>query len=45
LAICKDIIEKLNGAILARNNPQGGATFTVQLPYTPHIPNNTNRSL
>jgi signal transduction histidine kinase len=37
LAICKDILEKLHGTILAQNNPQGGATFTVQLPCTPPV--------
>ncbi|MBC8379486.1 MAG: HAMP domain-containing histidine kinase [Planctomycetes bacterium] len=32
LGICKDILEKLHATILARNNPQGGASFIVQLP-------------
>lgn len=35
LAICKDILEKLSGSITARNNPDGGASFTVHLPYKP----------
>ncbi len=35
LAICKDILEKLGGSIQARNNPGGGATFTVHLPCPP----------
>ncbi|MBN1127223.1 MAG: HAMP domain-containing histidine kinase [Sedimentisphaerales bacterium] len=33
LAICRDLIEKLKGHIIATNNPDGGSTFTVQLPY------------
>ncbi len=32
LGICKDILEKLHGTIVAKNNPQGGASFIVQLP-------------
>lgn len=33
LAICKEIIEAHNGKIWAENNPEGGSTFTVMLPY------------
>jgi C4-dicarboxylate-specific signal transduction histidine kinase len=32
LAISKDIVEKYNGRITARNHPEGGSVFTVQLP-------------
>ena len=32
LAICKDIIEKYDGRITARNVPEGGSIFTVHLP-------------
>jgi len=32
LSISKDIINKHHGSILASNNPEGGATFTVTLP-------------
>jgi len=32
LAICKDIVEKYNGRITARNAPEGGGIFTVCLP-------------
>ncbi len=32
LAICKDIIEKYNGQITARNAPRGGSIFTISLP-------------
>jgi len=32
LAICRKIIEAHNGAISARNLPEGGCEFTVQLP-------------
>ena len=34
LAICKDIVEKYNGRITARNVPAGGSIFTVHLPLT-----------
>jgi len=34
LSICRDIIEKYGGRITARNAPEGGAVFTVQLPLT-----------
>ncbi len=33
LAICKEIIEAHNGKIWAENNPKGGATFSIVLPY------------
>jgi two-component system NtrC family sensor kinase len=32
LAICKDIVEKYDGRITARNAPAGGCIFTVHLP-------------
>ena len=32
LAICKDIIERYNGNIDAKNQPQGGTLFTVSIP-------------
>ncbi|MBN1816469.1 MAG: hypothetical protein JW828_03860 [Sedimentisphaerales bacterium] len=32
LAISRDLIGKLGGRIIAVNNPDGGSTFTVQLP-------------
>lgn len=32
LAICKDIIEKYDGTITAKNAPEGGSVFTVTLP-------------
>jgi two-component system, NtrC family, sensor kinase len=35
LAICKDIIEKYNGRITAKNAPDSGSIFTVHLPLTP----------
>lgn len=35
LAICKDIVEKYNGRITAKNQPQGGCEFTVHLPISP----------
>jgi signal transduction histidine kinase len=34
LAICKDIVEKYNGKITARNAPDHGSIFTVLLPLT-----------
>ena len=35
LFIAKGIVEEHNGRIWARNNPDGGATFTVVLPQRP----------
>ncbi len=32
LAICKDYIERLHGRITARNRPEGGAAFVVEIP-------------
>jgi len=32
LVICKDLIEKQGGSIVAQNRPQGGAVFTVRIP-------------
>ncbi len=32
LAICKEMVEAHRGTIMARNNPEGGSTFTVTLP-------------
>ena len=34
LAICKDIIDKYGGTIMAENAPGGGAAFTVCLPVS-----------
>ncbi|MBU3736904.1 MAG: PAS domain S-box protein, partial [Methylobacterium sp.] len=34
LAICKEIVEAHRGSIMARNNPAGGATFVMSLPYS-----------
>jgi len=33
LAICKEIIKGHDGIIFAKNNPEGGATFTFIIPY------------
>ena len=33
LSICKEIIEAHHGTITAENGPEGGAIFTVTLPY------------
>jgi signal transduction histidine kinase len=33
LAICREIILAHNGKIWAKNNPEGGATFSFMLPY------------
>jgi len=38
LAICKDIVEKYNGRIRARNAPEGGSIFTVCLPLMQEKP-------
>jgi signal transduction histidine kinase len=38
LAICKDIVEKYNGRITARNDPAGGSIFTVHLPLSQEEP-------
>ncbi len=38
LAICKDIVEKYNGRITARNAPAGGSIFTVHLPLEQEEP-------
>jgi len=35
LAICKEIVEAHHGMIAARNNPGGGATFFLTIPYQP----------
>lgn len=35
LAICKLIIDRLGGSILAKSSPGKGATFTVRLPLKP----------
>ncbi|RKY06123.1 MAG: hypothetical protein DRP65_12160 [Planctomycetota bacterium] len=40
LAICKDIVEKYNGRITARNAPAGGCIFTVHLPLAQQNPHN-----
>lgn len=34
LAVCKEIIEKYNGRLLAENSPQGGAVFTIEIPLS-----------
>lgn len=36
LSICRNIIEGHQGHIWAENNPEGGATFYVELPLTHH---------
>jgi PAS domain S-box-containing protein len=35
LVICKDLMEKQGGTILAANRPEGGAVFTVRIPLAP----------
>ena len=35
LSICRTILDKHRGQIMAANNPAGGATFTLTLPATP----------
>ncbi len=35
LAICNEIIQQHGGTINAENNPSGGATFRISLPYQP----------
>jgi len=37
LSICKKIIEDHHGKIWAKNNPEGGATFSFMLPYEQEI--------
>jgi signal transduction histidine kinase len=32
LAICKELVEKQGGTLLARNKPTGGAEFVVRIP-------------
>jgi two-component system sensor histidine kinase HydH len=34
LSICKRVVEEHGGRISAVNRPQGGACFTISLPYT-----------
>lgn len=34
LAICRKIVERHDGTIVGRRNAEGGATFTVTLPWT-----------
>ena len=37
LHICKDLVERCQGRITARNSPSGGSIFTVHLPAaSPH---------
>jgi two-component system sensor kinase FixL len=33
LAICRSIVGSLGGAISGVNNPEGGSTFDISLPY------------
>lgn len=35
LAICKDLVERCQGRITAKNSPSGGSIFTVHLPAAP----------
>ncbi|MBT3226365.1 MAG: response regulator [Deltaproteobacteria bacterium] len=37
LAICSEIVTQHNGFISAENNPHGGATFSIFLPYQPAL--------
>jgi len=37
LSICREIIEGHHGKIWAENNPEGGATFNVMLPYEQEV--------
>jgi signal transduction histidine kinase/ActR/RegA family two-component response regulator len=32
LAVCRQLVERMGGAIVARNRPQGGAVFQVDIP-------------
>jgi len=34
LAICRKIVERHNGSIIARSSPGQGATFIIQIPVT-----------
>jgi K+-sensing histidine kinase KdpD len=33
LALTKALVEAMNGDLSARNRPEGGATFALQLPF------------
>ncbi len=37
LAICREIMDAHKGRIWAENNPQGGATFSFEIPLAPDI--------
>ena len=38
LAVCRSIIRAHNGHLWAANNPDGGATLTVELPAADRLP-------
>jgi signal transduction histidine kinase len=40
LAICKEITDAHRGSLIARNNPEGGATFVLTLPLRQHAADN-----
>ena len=35
LAVCRQIVERMGGVISARNNPEGGACFSFEIPVRP----------
>jgi two-component system sensor kinase FixL len=38
LAVCRSIVRSHNGQLWAANNPDGGATFTIELPAADRLP-------